>query len=190
MNALPLDTLAFSDEDMQSKCASPTGLDVRTIHPDKHPRYSPNLYKWLTARGKEYRSTHSRIYRDHDGMLYIGMMDDGFLIGSRLGKVLCEGAKAESWCYGQTRLMVEVTDFWQRYVRDGRCAIDTEHNTHFVGDGSRWAIDGDRRTCLWCGNAEQVLTRWTETVQRELWINSPPAEESAKHMGEAQAGAA
>ena len=27
-------------------------------------------------------------------------------------------------------------------MRDGRCAIDTEHTQYFIGDDTRWAVDG------------------------------------------------
>lgn len=146
-----------------------TGLDVAAIHPGKGAKYSPNLHKWLTMRSKRHHAWTSLVYRDVDGMLYIGMMDDGDLIGARLMNVLCYGTKAESWCYTKTLDMVEVADFWPRYMRDGRCAIDTEHKRHFVGDDTRWTQDGDTRACLWCGKAQQVMVRWTESVERHEW---------------------
>jgi hypothetical protein len=146
-----------------------TGLDVAAIHPGNGSKYSPNLYKWLTMRSKKHHAWTSLVYRDADGMLYIGMMDDGDLIGARLMNVLCYGAKAESWCYTKTLDMVEVADFWPRYMRDGRCAIDTEHKRYFVGDDTRWTQDGDTRACLWCGKAQQVMVRWTESVERHEW---------------------
>lgn len=36
------------------------------------------------ARGEKHRRHASKIYRDKDGALFIGMLDDGFLHGSRL----------------------------------------------------------------------------------------------------------
>jgi hypothetical protein len=100
-----------------------------------------------------------------------GLLD---LIGARLMNVLCYGTKAESCCWVNLRGLVEVADFWPRYVRDGRCAIDPEHKGHFVGDDTRWTKDGDTRECLWCGKAQQVLVRWTEAAERQEWRTLQP----------------
>ena len=145
------------------------GLDVNAIHPRNGAKYSPNLHRWLNCRTRKHRAWTSLVHRDADGTLYIGMMVDGDLIGAKLNAVLCNGSKAESWCYTKTTGMVEVADFWPRYMRDGRCAIDTEHARYFVGDDTRWTQDSDTRTCLWCGKARQVLARWTEAVERQEW---------------------
>lgn len=152
----------------------PNGLDVRAVDPRNGGKYSPNLYKWLTMRSKKHHAWTSRVYRDGDGVLFIGMMDDGDLIGARLMNVLCYGTKAESWCFTKTADMVEVADFWPRYMAEGRCAIDTEHKHHFIGDDTRWTQDGDTRACLWCGKMQQVLTRWTEAVERKEWREVQP----------------
>ena len=152
----------------------PNGLDVGAVDPRNGAKYSPNLHRWLTMRNKKHHAWTSRVYRDHGGMLWIGMLDLGDLIGARLMNVLCYGTKAESFCYVGMRGLVEVTDFWPRYVADGRCAIDTEHRKSFVGDDTRWTQDGDTRACLWCGKARQVLTRWTGSVDRQEWRNLRP----------------
>jgi hypothetical protein len=154
----------------------PNGLDVRAVDPRNGARYSPNLYRWLTMRSKQHHAWTSRVYRDTNGTLWVGMLDLGDLIGARLMNVLCYGAKAESFCYVGMRGLVEVTDFWTRYVADGRCAIDTEHRKSFVGDDTRWTQDDDKRVCLWCGKARQVLKRWTENVERQEWQMLRPGE--------------
>lgn len=150
------------------------GLDVRAVAPRNGAKYSPNLYRWLTMRNKKHHAWASRVYRDESGTLWIGMIDLGDLIGARLMNVLCYGAKAESCCWVNLRGLVEVADFWPRYIADGRCAIDTEHRQHFIGDDTRWTQDGGKRACLWCGKAQQVLTRWTEPVERQEWRDLQP----------------
>jgi hypothetical protein len=152
-----------------SETTAHNGLDVAAIHPRNGAKYSPNLHRWLTMRNRKHRAWTSRVYRDSSGMLFVGMLDLGDLIGARLMNVLCYGSKAESLCFVGLRGLEEVADFWPRYVRDGRCAIDTEHARWFVGDDTRWTQDGDTRACLWCGNARQVLVRWTESTKREAW---------------------
>lgn len=138
----------------------------KAIHPRNGSKYSPNLYRWLTAPGYKYRSCASRVYLDNSGTRWIGMMDQGDLYGARLLNVLCLGTKAERGCWINLRGLVEMEDFWPRYIADGRCAIDVAHEMSFVGDESRWKQDGDTRDCLWCGKMRQMLVR--KTVIREL----------------------
>ena len=149
----------------------PTGLDVQAVHPKNGAKYSPNLHRWLTSTKRTHRAWTSRVYRDVEGTLWIGRIDDGDLIGARLYGVLCNGAKEESSCWVSLRGLVEVADFWPRYLAEGRCAIDPEHARYFVGDDTRWTQEGDTRACLWCGKARQVLARWTEAVERQEWRN-------------------
>jgi hypothetical protein len=155
------------------------GLDVASVHPNNGHKYSPNLYRWLTMRGREFHAWTSRIYRSADGVLWIGMFVDGDLLGARLMNVLCYGKKAEDACWVSLRDMVEIADFWARYMRDGRCAIDTEHEQYFIGDETRWTTVGEKRTCNWCGKYTQVLARWTEAVDQEEWRAVKPDEAAA-----------
>lgn len=165
---------AVGSQVVRSVGLQPNGLDVRAVDPRNGAKYSPNLHRWLTMRGKKHHAWTSRVYRDNAGTLWIGMLDLGDLIGARLMNVLCYGTKAESCCWVNLRGLVEVADFWPRYVADGRCAIDQAHERHFVGDDTRWTQDGDTRACLWCGKAQQVLVRWTGTVERQQWRDLQP----------------
>lgn len=143
-------------------------FDVRAIRPQAGARYSPNLYQWLTSRKRPHRTSNSRVYQDGRGALWIGFLDLGDLIGQRLIAVLCRGSSADSACWVNLGPLVEVADFWERYARVGRCAIDTGHSMSFIGDEGRWSGAGDRRMCNWCG-CWQARRRWTETVERERW---------------------
>src|SRR5690606_18060887 len=136
-------------------------------------KYSPNLYKWLSRRELNRRVWTSSVFRDRDGKLWIGMLDDGlYLLGCRLMYVLCNGVKAESMAYPLKQIgpLDEVTDFWPRYAADGRCAIDPDHQVHFVGSDTRWRVTGDERECLWCGKARQRREIYTRTTQHERWV--------------------
>lgn len=148
------------------------GLNLASIAPDRGGRYSPNLYRWLTDRRFTYRPWMSRVYRDAEQVLWIGTLDSGDLFGIRLMTVLCLGPKAETACWAGLHDLHEVTDFWDRYVVEGRCAVDPEHRIAFVGDETRWQRDEDRRSCLWCGKGQQTLRRWTQAVEREQWCNT------------------
>ena len=158
------DVVAYNDLSVQ-----PNGLDVRAIDPRNGPKFSPNLYRWLTSRKHQHRAWTSRVYRDADGVMWIGMLDLGDLIGCTLNSVLCNGAQENSACWVNLRGLQEVADFWVRYMSDGRCAIDIEHTTYFIGDDTRWTQNDDARHCLWCGKVQQVFTRWTEPKERKEW---------------------
>ena len=145
------------------------GLDVAAIHPRNGAKYSPNLHAWLTKRDKKHRTWTSRVFSDADGTLWIGMLDLGDLVGARLMQVLCNGAKTETACLVNLGPLRELEGFWERYAAIGRCAIDPEHKAYFVGDDTRWRMDGDQRECLWCGNHAQKLKRWVEPVERSGW---------------------
>lgn len=147
-------------------------LDLDVIAPSKGSKYSPNLYRWLTARGHEYRARMVNVYTDANGTRWIGYHDDlGSFIGQKLIAVLCQGEKAGSWCFCGLGQLSIALNFWPSYMSDGRCAIDPDHKMSFLGDDTRWQVDGDSRQCLWCGNAHQVLHRWNETVECTEWVN-------------------
>lgn len=137
-------------------------------------RYSPNQRRWIKARRN--RAYRMFVYRDASdallsGNLYIGQLfEDGWFHGTQLNQVLCHGSKAETRAYSPTQLsLTEIADFWERYGRIGRCVIDEAHDRYFVGDKTRWEVNGDERRCLWCGEHVQRLRRWLETVERERW---------------------
>ena len=155
---------------------SPTnqGPDLNAIKPDgEGSKYSPNLYKWIKA---QRRPDLIKVLANEDGTLMIGYVDndcgDGeWLHGTRLMAVLCNGRKSKSFAYpiGARFPFKEVPDFWNRYTVEGRCAVDPEHERYFVGDESRWSIEGDTRSCMWCGKRHERLETWTETVERRAW---------------------
>ena len=135
-------------------------------------RYSPNLNRWLALNAKR-GIRRPRVYRDRDGILWIGRMDDdGWFTGTRIMRCLTEGGRAEVGAYGHlSESLTECPDFWREYDEKGRCAIDTEHRVGFIGEETRWTVNGDRRSCRWCGEAVQRLERWTETVERSRWVD-------------------
>lgn len=144
-------------------------LDIARIEPAIHPRYSANLYKWLTKPGAGHRVWTSRVYVDQDKSFWIGHVDDGWFSGCRMMAVLCMGAKEDTGAYRYSSKFVEIPDFWTKYMAIGRCAIDAEHDQFFTDDETRWQTNGDVRNCQWCGSMTQKLRRWEEVVHREAW---------------------
>lgn len=158
-------------------------LKLAQISPEKSAAYSPNLHRWMRVKAHFYKGggVLQTVYRVKPGTslakemgagtLMIGYPGDsgdeqGF-VGIRLMAALCHGAKAGSFYYiGMTNLLEEVEGFWEQYLKVGRCAIDPAHQEHFMGD--RYSMDGDIRTCLWCGaKHERKLT--SRTVFDESW---------------------
>jgi len=130
-------------------------------------RYSPNLAKWLR---RNRRIGLPGIFFDGEGRRWIGWNDDEYFFhGSKLSRVLCDGARATVWAVPGASSFEEEPDFWRRYEVEGRCAIDAKHEMYFIGEETRWSTTGDTRECLWCGRHTQHLRRWTETINRERW---------------------
>lgn len=156
---------------MKIEAIKNNGLDLRLIKPQRGDKYSKNLHRWLISEDNKHRAWAMQVYRDNDGILWIGMLDGRELIGSKLIAVLCNGAK-ETTAAWQNIDATEIPDFWARYVADGRCAIDPAHEMFFINDSARWNVLKDTRSCQWCGKHSQILKRWTEHVQREDWVNT------------------
>lgn len=140
----------------------------------KGDKYSPNLKKWC-----QKNRTHPRheVYLDQKGTPWIGWVDDGrWFIGSRLWNVLGSGGRAMAGCWDfPVSSLKKQESFWDEYARHGRCAIDKEHRTYFIGDESRWQENGETRSCKWCGGHSQKLVRWTESVERSRWLSESSA---------------
>jgi hypothetical protein len=146
------------------------GLVVQEINPRRSPRFSPNLYRWLTSPRRPYRARLARVYRDANDLLWIGHIDERDFIGCKLNTVLCY-SREESMCYGGlVGQLRELPHFWSTYTVIGRCAIDPKHQVSFLSDESRWKVEGDLRHCQWCHSFTQELRRWTVTVQKSAWL--------------------
>lgn len=151
-----------------------SGPSLNAIAPARGAKYSVNLHAFLTTKRMAPRAHLQRVYRDAEGTLWLGYKDESFIFGARLMHVLCKGARTETFAHPRHGKSVEVADFWPRYAAVGRCAIDTDHSMHFIGDEHRWHVDGETRSCLWCGKAVQRLERWVEPVERERWVPVDP----------------
>jgi hypothetical protein len=156
---------------MNTSTLVPTGLTLESISPKLGARFSPNLHAFLKNKRNQSILRFGRVYKDADGVLWLGYPDAEFFIGDRLISVLCNGARASTAAHVRVvKGLVEVEGFWNDYRHYGRCAVDPEHKMHFVGDDTRWSVKGDQRECLWCGKATQNMRRWTETVERSEWV--------------------
>jgi hypothetical protein len=148
-------------------------IDLAVINPRNGPQFSLNLFRFLRKRGVAWANI-CRVYRDTDNIMWIGSLDNGWLHGARLMVVLCYGSGEQLFAYAPGRIagLTEVPNFWEEYMRIGRCAIDPEHRRSFMDDETRWAVsdDGKHRSCLWCGNAHQKRETWVEQVQHERWV--------------------
>lgn len=160
-----------------------TKFDIGAINPKRHPKYSPNLYKWIRNQMRKRCGEPVIIQRDEimdgDKALHVAFRSsDGFYYGARLLSILRNGAREKTWAYGRNE--VEVPDFWPRYIAHGRCAIDSEHKKHFIGDETRWEqINANTRRCAWCGNRTQHLRKRVVRKTVAEWINGQPQQEGS-----------
>jgi hypothetical protein len=150
-------------------------LDPSRFLPSKHPKYSPNLYEYLTAPSKKQILKRARVFRDAGNVLWLGYLDDlGSLIGSKMAVILRDGASTWAYSYCPNGF-VEVENFWDEYERVGRCAVDPTHQGSFANTESRWKLTGNMRCCQWCGNATQMLVEIPRTVIDKVWQDCTPA---------------
>ena len=152
-----------------------SGLMLALLHPDLGPQYSPNLYAWLavTRNGRlTPRSRLSGLYVDSRGAQWIGYAREGAgFVGQRVANILRDGDAAGIGAWLHTGPMRPVVGFWAKYIRIGRCALDTGHASQLVYSDHRWSRDGNTRHCRWCGAGSQVLTRWVEEDQEHhAWL--------------------
>lgn len=159
-------------------------ITAAQIDPKLNPAYSPNLHAFV--RSKVDSIQVFRVSRNYGvlrvGMLAIGYIHDGHFVGCLLNSALCHGRKARTWCFAGHADGVElIPEFWERYLKVGRCAIDPDHTTLYIDE--RWThVTDDKRRCLWCGHEQhRVLTPVTKMV--ESWHDEPPAtpEQTTRH---------
>lgn len=163
--------------------SSPVGhktLRAADIAPSKSASFSPNLHKYLKARGHFYAdggllqgvyvirtgSKAAGVYGA--GTLMLGYPDDDYFIGTRLISALCNGGKEESMAHPIGKSVDPVEGFWDNYLKIGRCAIDPAHQEHFMAD--RFNEQGDSRTCLWCGHQQHKVVT-PRVVYDESWVS-------------------
>src|SRR3546814_12484515 len=83
----------------------------------------------MTSHKRRAMILYSQFYRDREHTLWLGFMDDGYLTGTRLMTVLCQGAKAETFAYGTLGPLEAIEGFWEQYKQMGRCVVDPEHRS-------------------------------------------------------------
>ena len=150
-----------------------TTLTLKQIAPSVSDAFSPNLHRWMRNKAHFYKGGGVRqtVYRVKPGTklskdigadtLMIGYPERSYeygFIGVRLISALCEGARAGSFYYmGMAAMLEEVEGFWDQYLKVGRCAIDPSHKEHFQDD--RYSMEGETRTCLWCGAKPSLFAK-------------------------------
>lgn len=159
-----------------------TRQELKLIDPRVHPRYSANLYRWLTGKKMRNMVHLLDVYRCAEvgsvwnNVLWIGFKDEqGWFIGVRLNEVLCIGEKTETAAYAPVfaSTLSLLPSFWDEYKRIGRCAIDPTHRMPFYNEASRWhyaGIEMNVRVCLWCGEYSEARVHRTKVVTETEWV--------------------
>ena len=98
----------------------------KEINYRKNPKYSPNLYRFLTYKDKYY----TNIFQDSKGIYYIGLRDkNNIWCGANLMNVFCMGGRADCFSYATsiTEKWKDVTKwFWEKYLIEGKAIYDSE----------------------------------------------------------------
>lgn len=145
-------------------------------------KYSLNLHMWLRKQHEHYLGAFFSPWSSVDGSMdysekakrspshiYIGWLDeDGYLMGSMLAQIICNGTKAQTWAFAPKLAFEELPNFWEEYDSLGKCSFDPDHCLYF--NRERYVETGDgKRVCLWCGRKE-ILHVFEEVVTREKWL--------------------
>ncbi len=137
---------------------------LASIHPEVHPRYSTNFYKWLRWFSTVGHGAPVAVYTDDSNEarnLIVGRlgeiipMDNGesqWLDGRIIMEILrSDGKRQDSHEYFSD--FTEIPKWLDNYQRIGRCLLDPKHEMQFIQTNTRWAYptSDDERTCRWCG---------------------------------------
>ncbi len=145
-------------------------FDLKVIDPgkDNASKYSQNLFRFLKKfeKGNRYAPTEAFITAEPGGYphIYIGYGFDGDIIGAKLlgGQILSDGARTKVWSIcGGVRAgapLLKLDNFWDHYLKVGRCAIDPTHDIRFQCGDRRFEFSNigsiEQRVCRWCGLRE------------------------------------
>lgn len=149
----------------------PNGLDLDLIRPELGAKYSPNLYAWLIALRRQTGPmiTILHAWEDRAGEIQLAIATpSGKPVPAMvsLRGILANGSSEPTVrSTSRARSAKLITDFWPRYVRDGRCAIDPTHASAPEASG-QWTHQGGERVCLWCGAKGLDLTKLIEQSKR------------------------
>lgn len=143
-------------------------FDLASIKPprgemDGSGKFSPNLYRWVKSwlagyACAEVTAPELMIFRSKGGALWIGRIGgEGWFFGSRLSRVLTRGSRAGNFAVTprQVRSFKPLPGFWRRYRRNGRCALDHQHQQYWATEDARWEVKRNVRSCRWCGKFKQ-----------------------------------
>ena len=149
------------------------------IAPSWDGRFSENLWRWVRKhKNRDLIVAYSRIScydgsdlgeyaydkQPHNIAIGCGDIDDGWLHGSRLSTIISQGTKADIYAFPPHNHWVLVPDWFERYVKMGKCLIDPGH----VFYPERWEYDGDQRTCRWCKTFRE--RRHVEWMPHVHWL--------------------
>lgn len=141
-------------------------------------QFSENLYKWLNKHKNTPLFVAFSEVSDLNGkpvyyapsktqcnQIYIGYgdMNDGWVHGTKLSAIICEGTKAKSWANPPRLNFTPLQNWFDEYQAKGKCHIDPDHLFYH----ERWHTKEESRQCEWCGTKEQRITRMVPSYRWE-----------------------
>lgn len=148
---------------------------LEEINPKNHEKYSENLYKWL-KKNKNFLPGVNVYKNIKENKLYIGCFNethDTNFWGAGLNAVLC---KMSNDLFRLHEILISdfvvIENFWEDYIKIGRCAIDVDHTMSFLNSDNRWKYtnDGNTKSCTWCNDCIKWRKLYSVTELRSRWI--------------------
>lgn len=154
----------------------------------KGDRFSENLVKWVKrwdkTRGNRPLSVTFLHWSNIDGShveylpgttqpnhILIGDGDnEEWFYGCKLSQIIGGGrGSSDVFAYPPKMTKTPLPDWFQGYIKGGKCFIDPEHRLYY--DKERWQVseDGNTRNCLWCGEVAQQKIIKERTVYDISW---------------------
>lgn len=163
---------------------------LKAIDPKRDPKYSASLHKFLKKNPECCHVYDGNAESCPDVMydkarrrcFFIGYMDEKCFVGdyhaADMATVICRGGRTLVNVYVQTtdksEPWPEIENFWDEYVRIGKCAVDPQHIVYTEDARYELSADGESRKCRWCGKTfvkkETVVTRIVTS-----WVEAPTA---------------
>lgn len=102
--------------------------------------------------------------------IYIGLIDDLSLMGTRLSAILRGDFHTGSFPVAIDSVTDITEEFWKQYKADGRCTFDRAHSVYFLNASDRFTVINQTRRCNWCGTWHtQTIEKVVEVKRVAVW---------------------
>lgn len=151
-------------------------FDLGCIWHTVNQKFSPNLYRFVKRHVETMKNNFplegffsnigSEYYLGYRFREVDGKKKSEEIMAVRAASVLVHGVKAQMSVYEQP--LMNAPDFWETYLRLGRCIFDPEHTVPFLHAENRYTASKNRRVCNWCGFRQQRFIQRV-VIEKVMW---------------------